>query len=104
MLSAQQACPPPVIMDPPSALYVDARRGRITHVGGDQLNLSIHIPRTPSAAPSSMMPSTALSYPWKVLSGLYNYVFLMVFHHCGALVGQRTHYVVWILVDNATRT
>jgi hypothetical protein len=83
-------------MDTPSTFYVDARRGRIAHVGGNQLNLNIHIPQTPSAVPSST------SYPWKVLSALYNYIFSTIFHRPDALVGLRMYSAVWMLVDRST--
>ena len=81
-------------MDIPSAFYVDARQGKIAHIGGDQLNLSIHIPRAPSEAPSS----SVMPYPWKVLSGLYDIVVATVFRRYDALVGLRTYSVVLMLI------
>ena len=78
--------PPSSNMDTQSTINLDARRGRIVHIGGDQLNLNIQFSRTSSAAPSlspSVMPSIISSY----FSGVCNYMFSIFSRRYDPLVG-----------------
>jgi hypothetical protein len=87
-------------MDAPST-FTDFRKGKVVHVGGDQLNLNINFPRM---LPAPHPIATTFFYSWReALHGVYSYLLFKVFRRCDSLVGLSKHSAFCcILADHST--